>query len=436
VFGSHEFCTDNRGYWFLVGELTTTPSCTTTPAPLPPPPGGGSWSQKDLGWASSPYDHANPPKNKIGDQGCTLLSDNYGLNYAGEQFNPITLNKVFNDLGVYSPPKPGVPNNGGAIDQVLGVSGASGGALSLDVKHSGSNKTQDLDAYLCANSPAPVIVQVPNPGGLTGQHYIVVTGQITGQTQGDYSIVDPGFAARRKLSDYSTFSIAGAVEAGDPSVLAFRVDEAATLLVTAPDGTQTGIDPSNGEILKGSPQAAYSAVDNSIANDTDSIPPTETTHFVDYNLPTAGTYTVQVEGLQLGDYRLTVTAADNDGKPQTSITTTGIANAGTLATFQVAYAPATGAPSTTVVATFASTLGDIANSLAIGLIDNSGIAGSLSSKIQAAQSATAGGQNRAAVNILKSFMNELSAQTGKHITGVAPQVLQDDAASLITQLTL
>jgi hypothetical protein len=58
----------------------------------------------------------------------------------------------------------------------------------------------------------------------------------------------------------------------------------------------------------------------------------------------------------------------------------------------------------------------------------------LSSKIQAASAAASSGQNQAAGNILNAFLNQLSAQAGKHVTGVAPQILLEDAESLISQV--
>jgi hypothetical protein len=88
----------------------------------------------------------------------------------------------------------------------------------------------------------------------------------------------------------------------------------------------------------------------------------------------------------------------------------------------------------TLVATFPSTLQDISNSFQLGLIDNQGIANSLSSKITAASVAAARSDTTTAANELGAFTNEVNAQTGKHITGIAPQVLLADAASLISQL--
>lgn len=83
----------------------------------------------------------------------------------------------------------------------------------------------------------------------------------------------------------------------------------------------------------------------------------------------------------------------------------------------------------TIFASFGSTLSDIGNSLQLGLIDNSGVANSLSQKISAAQQKTGSVRK----NILNAFINEVNAQAGKHINGLAVDVLLQDAASLISQ---
>jgi len=66
--------------------------------------------------------------------------------------------------------------------------------------------------------------------------------------------------------------------------------------------------------------------------------------------------------------------------------------------------------------------------LAAGMIDNAGIANSLTSKSDAAASQAARGNTNAARNQLNAFINELNAQAGKHLTQQAYQLL--DAAAL------
>jgi len=58
----------------------------------------------------------------------------------------------------------------------------------------------------------------------------------------------------------------------------------------------------------------------------------------------------------------------------------------------------------------------IANLLASGCIDNSGIANALTSKLSAAQAAINGGQIQTAINTLGAFQSQVQAQSGKHIS--------------------
>jgi FIMAH domain-containing protein len=58
----------------------------------------------------------------------------------------------------------------------------------------------------------------------------------------------------------------------------------------------------------------------------------------------------------------------------------------------------------------------IANLLASGCIDNSGIANALTGKLSAAQAALNGGQIQTAINTLGAFQSQVQAQSGKHIS--------------------
>jgi hypothetical protein len=124
----------------------------------------------------------------------------------------------------------------------------------------------------------------------------------------------------------------------------------------------------------------------------------------------------------------------SDGTLQTTAFP-GVTIGGAATTYQVQYSPAPGSPSTvTLIASFQSTLADINNSLELGLIDNNGIANALSSKISAASAAAGKGDSKTAKNVLNAFINQVKAQTGKHITDIAPQVLLSDANSLLAQM--
>ena len=88
----------------------------------------------------------------------------------------------------------------------------------------------------------------------------------------------------------------------------------------------------------------------------------------------------------------------------------------------------------TTAGTFEGTLDDIRYMLVLDLIDGKGMAKVLSNKITAASNAAAGGDKKTAEGFLKAFINEVNAQTGKHISGAAPQLLLTDANRLLDQL--
>ncbi len=71
-----------------------------------------------------------------------------------------------------------------------------------------------------------------------------------------------------------------------------------------------------------------------------------------------------------------------------------------------------------------------------GKIDNGGIRTSLLVKLVNAQALLDAGQTRAATNVLRAFINEVEAQTGKHITADAAAVLIADAREVIADLVV
>jgi hypothetical protein len=108
---------------------------------------------------------------------------------------------------------------------------------------------------------------------------------------------------------------------------------------------------------------------------------------------------------------------------------------GATSTDQAPYSPAL-EPSGVVTPgpTFEGTLDDIRYMLVLDLIDSKGMAKALSSKIIAASHAAAREDKKTAEDFLKAFINEVNAQTGRHISGAAPQLLLTDANSLLGQL--
>jgi DNA-binding beta-propeller fold protein YncE len=85
-------------------------------------------------------------------------------------------------------------------------------------------------------------------------------------------------------------------------------------------------------------------------------------------------------------------------------------------------------------ATIGSTSAVIDSFLQSGAIDNAGTANSLKAKLDDAQKKIDQGNIKAAENILQAFINEVEAQSGKHITTEVAEILITDARYVIEHL--
>ncbi len=437
------------GYNSLNGDtgFLLTPAPTSCSAPVT------REGQADLPWGPNLYDHS--PVFKISKLGCAMTALSMSLNFVGVTNDPGTLNAFmsrngstdFSGLGVNwiptttdasSPTSPFAPpklmrfdNLGGAQysqnDNILNPTGAF----------------KQVNDALCSATPHPVIVGVAGlkprscvpSGGLPAPsspgHFVLITGkQVDSNGVPHYSINDPGCSSNTSLDVFNNqFVTRGIVTVppGDISQLAIAVNDSADIMVTDPSGNLTGHDLSSGTIVQAIPGSAYFS--DSI-NDDETGVPADVTRQVPVFQPQQGTFNVNVNGTILGTYSLSIQVYSQDGGAQPGIVLAGIEGPGSTTLYQVQLVSAPGSVSTAIlVANFSSTLADIGNSLQLGLIGNSGIANSLSKKISAAQKA--GGSAR--TNILNAFINEVNAQAGKHVTGVAVDVLLQDAASLISQ---
>jgi hypothetical protein len=74
----------------------------------------------------------------------------------------------------------------------------------------------------------------------------------------------------------------------------------------------------------------------------------------------------------------------------------------------------------------ASVAADVENAFSSGAINNAGVANSLLAKLDAAAAASSRGQCGTAANIYQAFINELNAQSGKHVaTATATQLISE-----------
>lgn len=74
---------------------------------------------------------------------------------------------------------------------------------------------------------------------------------------------------------------------------------------------------------------------------------------------------------------------------------------------------------------------DVSDALTTGAIDNSGVASSLLAKLSAAAGARSRGQCLTAADVYASFINDLTAQRGKHVAAATAAKLTAEAQFLI-----
>ncbi len=378
-------------------------------------------------WESDIYDHSSP--STIYQLGCALTSLSMALNFAGVPTDPGSLNRfmIQHDTD-YS----GASVNWGPTTK--DISTLSGKKISfqstrLNSRSSLAAATQYLDDTVCQKR-LPVIVGVNLDANGDPQHYVLVTGK----EGSDFLIADP-FFSKSTLGDYNNeFETRGFVPdpPGDISELDLTVGDNAELLVIDRSGKRTGFDSSTVSLIEEIPLSAHFV--DALQNDETGAPPTQVSHSIQVRQPMGGTYRVVLSGLTPGTYTMSVRAFSLDGSSQPETVSSGIAGIGSISTLKLQFASSPGStPTLVVLATFQSTLADIDNSLQLELIDNHGVANSLSQKVRSALDAATRGQKQAKVDILDAFKNEINAQSGKHIRRVAVQVLLQDAASLLSQ---
>ena len=139
-----------------------------------------------------------------------------------------------------------------------------------------------------------------------------------------------------------------------------------------------------------------------------------------------------VVGTGIGIYRLNFIGYDQIGN-LTVQTLFGVTDEGVITKYRVLYSVTAGVPATGVVHVVSASdiLGAVRISRQLGLIDNQGVANSLVQKLEAANAAMGRGQTQVAMNLLRAFINEVSAQSGKHITIDAANMLIADVNTLL-----
>lgn len=310
-----------------------------------------------------------------------------------------------------------------------------------------------LDRHVCGHGDRVIlklaeVIETPGKPNRVGSHFVFVEGK----NGSDWDVFDPGWSnAPSTLSGhFAPFSPTGADQrqfwvagirtyrdisaTGNTGFMGTTANSPVELLVVDPVGRRLG--NLNGSDIFEIPQGSY-VKDFPLADDVDDGEASgDPTGIKTAGIPSpiSGTYQVTATGTALGTYTIRFRSLDATGNLQIA-SVNGVTNSGSTTVYRVTVSSASGLTGPVAPqASFQSTLADIANSLALGLIDNAGIANALTQKINEAASAVKEHESDDAREALNSFKHQVSTQSGKHITGVAPQVLLEDTDSLVSQI--
>jgi hypothetical protein len=195
-----------------------------------------------------------------------------------------------------------------------------------------------LDQYLCSGQPP--ILYVGNP------HWVFATGQTTVNGTDTYSVLDPdsypnGDTLQGWGYQYAAMELYSDI-IGPLAGLYIAAHSPVELVLTDPNGAQTGLNPLTHTRFRSIPSSGY--IELSLVNDEDhtlaSMPPIKTLNVVD---PTNGTYTLQVFGTDVGEYTIDLMGYDVNGNPSTN-SVTGNAVPGIEVDYNVTYSTTPGSP--------------------------------------------------------------------------------------------
>jgi len=322
-----------------------------------------SLSQTSSEWGGLAYANiVGPTITTIAGRGSALTSLTMTLNYLGQTWNPGTLNSRLDLDGGYTP-APGAsviwPT---ATAASTGSNPASpvvfddlGGWINSNLDLNGAFAA--VEAGICAATPLPVIVAVRSPrtNNFPG-HFVLVTGEIVNPDGSKVlTINDPAYSTGFIGTDASTggtgytnptagtleFWTRGAVHAPPPGLtgLSISVDAVVNLMVTDPNGLQSGFSSGSPNPVQNVPHSA-AGVDQIDDDETGQAGSAVETVMI--NAPAAGIFQISLTGLVGGRYSMEINAEASDGTVQ-SISFSGTTLPGYVTTFGVVYDGAHGA---------------------------------------------------------------------------------------------
>jgi len=165
------------------------------------------------------------------------------------------------------------------------------------------------------------ILSVASPISPNGAHFVVAYEEILGTNNTvDYKIADPsGPIGQVQLFSQTSYTLRAVIiyDGGLPPGTTFvlRAHSPVQLLITDPDGNQTGFDITTGSYMEDIPSSAYD-LEPGLANDLGdpSYPSVlSPTNYFELSNPSSGVYILQVIGTGSGPYHLEFDNADATG---------------------------------------------------------------------------------------------------------------------------
>lgn len=284
-----------------------------------------------------------------------------------------------------------------------------------------------LDQYLCGRQPPMLYMDIP--------HWVLPVGQTTVAGIDTYSVLDPDSYPNGGTLQGFHFTYQGMFlftdGGGSLAGLYITAHSPVELVLTAPDGAQTGLNPLTNFQASSIPQSGYGDFSSLVDDESHSLQPVLSSKTIAVVNPGDGDYTLEVIGTGTGPFSLDFVGYDANGSRRET-TLTGNVRPGLTLVYGIKYSSVPGVGiQVKAPLMIADLIAAVQTARRQGLIDSDGMANSLLAKLQAAAAASARGDIKAAKNILTAFINEVSAQTGKKISIDIASVLVADAQVVV-----
>jgi len=405
-------------YFALENSLVS--SCPGLTPPTRLLQGDTNWAAKKLGSSQA----------TIGGYGCYITSSAMLINYhankqdVGFRTDPAQLDTWLSTNGGFD-----VSGNVVAGGEALIAKYAR--ANNVNIKYTGMVDHRDdftLDQYLCNGQPP--VIYVGNP------HWVFCTGQTNVNGTDTYSTEDPdsypnGETLLGGFNDTYAAIDTYSDSSGTLNGLYLVAHSPVELVLTAPDGSQKGLNPTTGTVLDSIPASGYKEF--TIANDENhalkSLPKIKRLNVVN---PQNGAYLLSIYGTGSGAYSIDIAADDISGNRETKVIR-GVATPGARVCYQINYQ----SDSTPIISVAPGSCGGSSIDDMIGTVRSAGQTRLMNPKasvrlllfLKAAKVALEQGNKANARNSLNAFISAVGVYSGKTLP-LIPSAL---AGSLVTE---